>query len=127
MDPISKLIDNVNATQKRKDDLTLQVKTFDTLIMTYDMEFAKLQQKETTMETELKSINEAIKLIEIENNDLKTTEKNQAACRSKMLLTLQSIAAKKEEMKKLIEDECKEQQDRIEGIQAKYDLINHSF
>lgn len=126
-DPINDLIDGITAAQKKKDDLLMQVKTFDTLITSFDGEFAKLQAKEKLIDIEMKEVMDEVSKFEAENQELKIAEKSQAASRSKMLLTLQNMAVKKEDMKRLIEEELQAQGCRIETAQSKYAAINAKF
>jgi hypothetical protein len=126
-DPINKLIENISANQKKKDELEMDLKLLDSVIMTYDIDFAKLQKKEEKNKQEKLEIQIEVKKVEAENVQLLSSASVQKASRSKMLLTLQSMSVKQKEFGQSIENENTAHAAQVQDLSSKFSIVNAAF
>lgn len=102
----------------------MDVKLLDSVIMAYDIDFAKLHQKEERIRQEKIEVSMEIARIEAENASLVNAESVQRASRSKMLLTLESMSNKRADMEKANECEKAKQATSVQHFRDNFTTKN---
>ncbi len=120
MDPINKLIESISATQKKRDELEMDMKLLDSVTMSCDIELAKLEQRQANNLEEIQTIRCDMVNLQCDNLNLQNAENVQRASRSKMLLTLESMSTKKKEFEANIRAEELEQNKTIESYKENF-------